>query len=72
MAATSKLVLEFEGTGKTVTFSYKYADPNTTTATIKTLMTGLITNGSIFANPPLRAKSAKIVTTQESSYILDA
>ncbi len=71
MAATSRLVLEFEGTGSNVTFSYPYADSTTNTAQVKALMNGLIANGSIFENPPLVAKSAKMITTQESSYILD-
>ena len=66
--ATSKLVLEFEGTKGDVKFSYNYADPDVTLARVKALTQGLITNGSIFANQPLTAKSAKIVTTTETDY----
>lgn len=68
--SVNTLVLEFEGTGANVKFSYKYADNTTTTQKIKTLMQTLITNGVIFDNPPLVAKSAKIVTTTESQYII--
>ena len=69
--SVNTLVLEFEGSGETVKFSYKYANNTTTTQQIKTLMQTLITNGVIFDNPPLVAKSAKIVTTSESSYIIN-
>lgn len=66
----SKIVLEFEGTGATVKYSYNYANPSTTSAQIKALMTGMIANGSIFQNPPLTAKAAKIVTTTEDDFDL--
>lgn len=68
--ASSKLVLEFEGTGKSVQFSYNYADPEVTEASVKALVNGLIANGSIFENPPLTATNAKIVTTTETDYDL--
>ena len=68
----SKLVLEFVGTGSNVKCSYNYADPDTTPATVKALMTGMIANGSIFAVQPLEAKSAKLVTTTEEDYDLSA
>lgn len=69
--SVNTLVLEFESSGTNVKFSYKYADTNTTTQEIKTLMQTLITNGVIFENPPLVAKSAKIVTTTESQYVIN-
>ena len=61
----SKLVLEFEGTSGEVKFNYNYANPSASTANIKALVNGIITNGSIFENPPTKAVSAKIVTTTE-------
>lgn len=67
---SSKLVLEFIGTGSHVKFNYKYADPEMTEANVKALMQGLITNGSIFENPPLEAVSAKLVTTTEDDFDL--
>ncbi len=70
MATTSKLVLDFEGASENVSFSYNYVNPELTTTKVKQVMTALITNGSIFSNPPLTAKNAKIVTTTENDYDL--
>ncbi|MBQ7150921.1 MAG: DUF2922 domain-containing protein [Synergistaceae bacterium] len=73
MATTNKLVLAFEGSnGKEVSFTYSYADPEVESATVKALVNGIIANGEIFDNPPVKAKSAKIVTTTESYFNLDA
>ncbi len=66
----AKLVLEFAGTGSDVIFTYNYVDTNITTANVKALVNGLITNGSIFENPPVSAKSAKIITTTSTAYDL--
>lgn len=66
----SKLVLKFTGMGGEANFSYNYANPETTVATVKALMTGMITNGSIFEIPPIEAISAKLVTTTEDEYDL--
>ena len=68
--ASYKLVLEFLANGSTVKYSYNYAKPEATTANIKALMAGMITNGSIFENPPLEAKAAKLVTTDEEAFDL--
>lgn len=68
MAVTSKLVLDFEGTDGDVSFAYNYVNPELTTAKVKQVMTALITNGVIFANQPITAKNAKIVTTTETDY----
>ena len=68
MATVSKLVLGFlTDEGKKKDYSYNYADPNVEASAVKALMTGMITNGSIFSVPPISSKSAKIVTTQETS-----
>ena len=64
--SVSRLVMAFTGTDGDASFSYNYAKPNASTADIKTLVTGMITNGDIFANPAVAAKSAKIVTTSET------
>ncbi|MBQ7217036.1 MAG: DUF2922 domain-containing protein [Synergistaceae bacterium] len=72
MAAASKLVLTFAGTNKDVSFSYNYANSEAASAKVKALMNGLIANGSIFENPPVSAKSAKIVTTTTTEYDLSA
>lgn len=72
MAASTKIVMEFEAeSGKTVTMSYGYASPSASASDVKALVTGLITNGSIFLDPPVSAKSAKLVKTTETIYNLD-
>ncbi len=73
MASGVKLVLGFEtATGKTMTLTYNHADSSATTAHVKALMNGIITNGSIFATVPVTAKSATQITTAESEYDLSA
>lgn len=73
MANVSKLVYEFATMdGETVTMSYNYAKADVTVSAVKTLANALVNNGDIFAKVPVAAKSAKIVTTSESEYDLDA
>lgn len=73
MAESTKLVLGFQNaSGTSMTLSYNHADSSATLANVKALMNGIIANGSIFANIPATAKSAKIVTTTESEYDLSA
>ena len=68
----SKLVIDFAGTTGDVKFSYNYANPEMSATSVKALATALITNGSVFDNPPVTAKSAKIVTTTEEEYDISA
>lgn len=69
----AKLRLNFEGEdGKTVTFTYNYADPDASSTNVQRLVQGLITNGSIFENPPVAAKSAVIVITTEKAFDVSA
>lgn len=69
----TKLVLTFAGSnGTTATHNFNYADPEATTASVKALVNGIIANGSIYANVPVTAKSAKVVTTTETAYDLSA
>ncbi len=71
MASGTKLVLGFEtSAGKNTTLTYNYAKPSAGLANVKALMSGIIANGSIFANVPAAAKSAKEVITTESIYDL--
>lgn len=51
-------------------FSYNYADPETPLNTVKALCTSLVTNGSIFVNPPTAVTAAKLVTVTEGEYDL--
>ena len=71
MASGIRLVLNFEtSNGKNVIFSFNHAKPSATAAQVKALMEGIITNGSIFTNAPVTAKSATKVVTEESEYDL--
>ena len=73
MANTSKLVLEFATMeGESMTLSYNHVDPEVAAAKVKSLVNGILTAGSIFAKTPVLAKGAKIVTTSESEYDLNA
>lgn len=72
MATGTSLVMSFyDGENNTVNFTFKYADPQVQGSTVKTLSQAMITNGSIYANTPVTAKSAKIVTTTETPISLD-
>ena len=74
MATTvNKLEMKF-GTseGDTLTLSYKYVKSTMTDEDVTVLMSTIITNGSIFASVPVISRSAKLVTTTESEYELDA
>lgn len=63
-----KLVIKYkDNNGDDVTFNYNYIKADPATAYIKSLATGLITNGSIFVKPPVTAVSATIVTTSEEA-----
>ena len=73
MAAGTKLVCTFEtGDDKTTSMTFNYADPGATLSEVKALMNAIVTNGVIFANVPVTAKSAKNVTTSEHEYDLSA
>lgn len=72
MASGTNLVLVFKDAEENnVTLNYKYADPQVQASSVKALASGIITNGSIFANTPSVAKSAKLVTTIETPISLD-
>ncbi len=73
MTTTTKLVLSFvDSNGDSVSFSYNYADPEVTAANVSALMSGIITNGSIFQKVPATAKGAKLVTTETTEIALSA
>ena len=73
MAAGTKLICTFEtSSGSTTSFTFSYAKPGATLANVKALMSAITTNGSIFGNVPVTAKSAKTVTTAENEYDLSA
>ena len=71
--SVSKLVMEFATAyGETATLSYNYAKVNASEQSVRALASGIIANGSIFAKVPTATKSAKIVTTTETPFNLDA
>lgn len=72
MASGTSLVMSFyDGENNTINFTYKYANPSVQATTVRTLSQAMITNGSIYANTPVTAKSAKIVTTTETPIALN-
>ena len=70
---SSKLVMTFaDANSDEVKFSYSYADKDASNTSIRQLVAGMITNGSIFTNAPVASKSAKIITTTEKEIDLSA
>lgn len=71
MAEGSKLVLTFNTSEeKTATYTFNYAKPSATTAQVRALAQAMVTNTGTLANTLTSVKSAKIVTTTESTYDL--
>lgn len=69
----SKLVMTFaDANGDDIIFSYGYADKDSSNTSVRQLVNGFITNGSIFTRVPVSAKSAKFVTTTEKEINLSA
>lgn len=72
MASGTNLVITYvDGEGNKFNHNHKYADPQVQASSVKALATAVIANGSIFANTPTVAKSAKLVTTIETPISLD-
>ena len=67
MASGTTLQLVFEGSSGDAIFVFPYADREVTTATVKTLMNGMIANKVIFENQPIAIKGAKLVTSTETT-----
>ena len=65
MAAGTQLKLQFDTLSGTKTWTYNYAKANASAANVRALCSAMIANGSIYTNPPLVIKSAKLVTTTE-------
>ena len=70
MADTTKIVFTMSTADGEKNFSYLDANPSASESAVKAVGQALITNGSIFANPPLEVKSAKLVTVTEEEYDL--
>lgn len=70
MAEGTRLQIKFETMAGLKTWNINYAKPSMNTADVKALMNGMIQNGSIFEYPPIRAYSAKTITTSENEFDL--
>lgn len=71
MAAGTSLKLQFETMAGLKTWTFNYAKPSSGLVNVKALMQAMITNGSIFENPPIKAAAAKEVTTSENIYDIE-
>lgn len=69
--STSKLVLKFGTLSGEKTWSFNNVKSDLGTSSVKSLMQTMITNGSIYAAPPMTARSAKLVTTSEDIFDLE-
>lgn len=63
MATVTTLKLKFGTANGTKTWNYKYADSEVSASDVDKLMDTMITNGSVFAYPPLTKDSAELVQT---------
>ena len=69
----ARLALQFyDSASNVINFSYNYANQSATTANVKALMSGIVSNGSIFSRVPVSQKSAKLLITNETEYDLSA
>lgn len=66
MATTTKLVLKMGTTGGAKNYSFNYADDTTSSATVKSAVQAIITNGTLFNPQPVNCSGAKFVTTTET------
>lgn len=71
MATTTKLQLKFGTMSGVKTWTFANADPNVTSAKVKSLVNAMIAYGDLYKYPPLTAESAKLVTTSETSISID-
>ena len=68
MASGTRLDLTFvNDNGNSVTYKYNYINSEVDSLSVKALMQGMITNGSIFENVPSVIKEATLVTIRETS-----
>ena len=70
MAAGVKLQLKFGTMAGEKTWTFSRAKENVTTAQVKALMNAMITNGTIYQEPPLTKRSAKVIVTTEDAFDL--
>lgn len=68
MASGTTLKMQFDTLSGTKTWSFKYGKSTATASNIKALGSSMIANGSIYTNPPLVLRSAKMVVTTETEF----
>lgn len=68
MAEGVKLQLTFDTMAGSRTWSFSRAKPSSGLSAVTALGTAMVTNGSIFTNPPTRLTAAKEVVTSENVY----
>lgn len=67
----NKLVLVFENSsGEEIMFIFAYAKSEPSESHIKALANTIIANNSIFEEPPVKAISARVISTYEDYYDL--
>lgn len=62
------LQLKFGTLAGVKTYNFKNAKAELSNSNVVNLMQAMITNGSIYKNPPMTAESAKLVVTTESEF----
>lgn len=68
MAISTKLKLGFtKSNGDSVSMSYANIKQDVSAANVKSLMEGIVANGSIFEKVPAAIKSALIITTEQTA-----
>ncbi len=68
MAISTKLSLSFtKSNGDAINMNYGNIKQDVSAANVKSLMEGIVANGSIFEKVPAAIKSAKIITTEETA-----
>lgn len=72
MAEGTTLQLKFDTMSGASTMNFNYAKPAATATQVGTLVNAIIANNSIFKAPPIRATSAKLITTSETVINLDS
>lgn len=71
MAEGVRLQLKFGTMAGERTWTFRRAKESVTTNQVKALMNTMIANGSIYQEPPLTARSAKLIKTVEDAFDLD-
>ncbi len=72
MASGTSLKLKFDTMSGSKTWTFANAKASTTTQAVKTLGATMIANASLFEFQPVTLREARLVTTTEDAFDLDA